>query len=128
MADYGGHDHVEECGGQGVFLGHSKVTFERKSKVSAGPGHYGQTVPVCTKESDCIGTRISQASFLIQDIICLLEFQENLEEYRIPHQCKLLDQIGLKGSGTCPTDRLGPVKYIMKRDGCCESAVQKAGD
>ena len=124
---------LKSVGGQGVALSHADVPFKRYSKVSAGPGRRGQTVPVCTKESDRTGVdpvhrKNLKASVPKQGIICILEVQEYLEYDRLPHGRMLLKQLGLEGSGPRPTARPKPVQHIAKIDGCCELAVQKARD
>ena len=79
---------------------HAAVLFERKYKVSDGPSHHGQAVPVRPKESDCpednpVRCEDLKASVPIQVIICLLEVQENLKEDCLPHGHKLLEQLDL---------------------------------
>ena len=114
-------------------MGLVAAPFEWKYKVSAGPGHHGKAVPVCTEDSDLPGAdpihcKDIKASIPIQGIICLLEVQKNLEEDRLPHGHKLLEKLGLKGSGlyslACPE----PVQQILKLDVWRESAVQEAGN
>ena len=100
MADEGIHDHVEDCGGQGVALRHALAPLERASEVSAGPDHHGQLVPVRPQELERTGTNPIRrnnikASIPIQGIICLLEVQENFKEDRLPHDRELLEQLGL---------------------------------
>ena len=63
----------------------------------------------------------------IEGIICLLKVQENLKEHRLPHGCNLLEHLGLKGSGPCTMARPEPIHYVMKRDGCSDLSIQKAG-
>ena len=41
------------------------------------------------------------------------------------HEVKLLEQIGLKGSGPHPIDLPETMQHIMKRDCCRELAVQE---
>ena len=95
MAYDGVHDHVEERGEYGVSLCHSAVTFEQEAKVSASPGHHGQLVLVCPKESehpgaDPVRRKDLEASIPIQVSMRLLEVQYYLEEDGLIHFCKML--------------------------------------
>ena len=88
-------------------MSHSVVPFERKSKVSIGPGYHGQPVSVCSKDSDRPGSnpvrhKSLKEYVLIQGIICLLEVKENLEEDTLPSGPNMLKQLGIKSSGPRP--------------------------
>ena len=78
VADDGAHNHIGECGGQRVSLCHSTIPFEWEAKVSAGPGHHGQPVPVCPKDPECLGDdpmcfENIEACVPIQGIILIME-------------------------------------------------------
>ena len=102
-------------------LRHASVPLERAPEVTASPGYHGQLVPVRPKESERPGTELAsrknlKASISIQGIICLLDMQENLEEYRLPHGCKMFEQLGIEISSTCTTSRPKPVQHIVENN------------
>ena len=122
MVDDGIHNNIEDRGVQGIALCHALVPLEKASKVSAVPGHHGQSVPVCTKKSERPGTnpvsrKNLKAYVPIQGIICLLEVQENLKEDRLPHGRNMLEQLGLEGGGPHSTARPKPVQHIVEHYG-----------
>ena len=58
--------------------------------------------------------------------MCLLDIQEDFEEDCLPHGRKLLEQLGLGGSGIYPPSRPKPVDCTLKVDRCREPSVEKA--
>ena len=56
VADDFFHNHIEECGGKGLYLGNSVVPIEGEDTVSTGPGRHGKTTPVRPEELEIPGT------------------------------------------------------------------------
>ena len=119
MADVGVHDHIENNGGQGVALRYTLVPLEWASEVPAGLGHHGNSVPVRLKKSNRpenypVHCEKFQVPFPVLGVIGFPEIQKYLEEDRLPHGCKLLDQLGLEGGCPCPPSYPKPVERIVK--------------
>ena len=55
-----------------------------------------------------------------------MKTQQYLKEYRLPHGHKLLEQIGLEGSGPRTPDCPKTVDHIGVCDHCHETVVKKA--
>ena len=95
MADHGIHSHIEERGGQGLFLVNSAVSLEWRSIVSSSPGHHDDPAPVRLEDTERPGAnpifRNNLKSFIpIQGVIRLLEVHKYLKKDRFPHGRELL--------------------------------------
>ena len=101
--------------------------------ITSGHGHHGDMAPLRLEYPDRpeaypIRRKNLEASVTIQVIVLLLEVQKYLVENRLPHGRELLEQLGLKNSSPCPTDRPKPVQYVMECYFRSEMLVQKSGD
>ena len=133
MADDGVYDHVEDRGGQGSPCMDPRYSLKGRPEyllvLSTMASRYQYILRIRTVLGPIpYDERRSWAISRYKVSKGLPYIQEDLKEDRIPHGCKMLEELSLKGSGLLPQSRPKPVESVIEGDRFCESVVDKARD
>ena len=96
--------HVENGGGERVYLGDPVRPLEGRAILMPRPGHHLEVAPVEAEDylhtqADAISYQDLHALLPFQGVVGFYEFQEYLIDDLLPHHQNLLDNIGFKGGG-----------------------------
>ena len=102
------HHHVKDGGGECPPLGDPSVALKWVAMVASRSVHHENVLPVVEENNICpwsdpISDEDLHEALSVEGVINFLEVEEDLIVDLLSHRCYILEQLGFKGGGHCPT-------------------------